>query len=57
MIVKSKFKLVQDIIFFTAVGLFFTALFLSIALFFLPYYVGREVWGRYEIWYINRGEK
>jgi len=54
---KSKFKLVQDIIFFTTVGLFFTVLFLSILIFFLPYYVGREVWGRYEIWYINRGEK
>jgi len=54
---KNKLKAIQDIIFFTTVGLFFTALFLSIALFFLPYYVGREVWNRWEVWYINRGEK
>jgi len=51
---EGKLKIVQDVVFYTTIGIFFTVLLLSIAIFFLPYYVGREVWYRWEVWYMNR---
>ena len=51
---EAKLKTIQDVVFYTTIGIFFTVLLLSIALFFLPYYVGREVWNRLEVWYMNK---
>tara|TARA_R100000231_G_scaffold97194_2_gene72684 strand:+ start:1797 stop:1952 length:156 start_codon:yes stop_codon:yes gene_type:complete len=48
---------IRDIIFFTFVGLGVIIIFGWITLIFLPYYIGREVWQRYENWYINKGRK
>lgn len=45
---------VRDIIFFSVVGLAFIIIFGWIMIMFLPYYIGREVWQRFELWYIKK---
>tara|TARA_R110000823_G_scaffold5206_8_gene20653 strand:+ start:97 stop:261 length:165 start_codon:yes stop_codon:yes gene_type:complete len=50
----NKFKFAQDAVFFITVGFVWVVLILSIALFFLPYYLLREVWNCYETWQINK---
>ena len=50
----SRFKFVQDILLYTAVGLSFVVLLLLIILFFLPYYLCRALLIRFESWQMNR---
>jgi len=50
----NRFKFVQDILLYTAVGLSFVVLLLLIILFFLPYYLCRALLIRFESWQMNR---
>ena len=50
----SLFSAVRDKFFFFAVGLVFLLVFGWILILFLPYYMGRNIWERFEIWYINK---
>ena len=45
---------IRDIFFYTLVGLLFLALFGWILIIFLPYYFGRAIWEKFELWYINK---
>ena len=45
----------KDVFFYTWLGVLFFILFGWITIIFLPYFLGREVWQRYENWYINKG--
>jgi len=54
---NSIFDTVRDVSFFTVVGLLFLALFGWILIIFLPYYFGRAIWEKFELWYINRLKK
>ena len=45
---------VRDIFFFSCVGIIFLVIFGWILLVFMPYYLGREIWHRFENWYINK---
>ena len=47
----------RDVFFFTFVGLIFLAIFGWILLVFLPYYFGKAVWEKFELWYMNRLQK
>lgn len=47
----------RDVFFFTFVGLIFLAIFGWILLVFLPYYFGKAIWEKFELWYINRLQK
>lgn len=44
----------RDIVFFSCVGIMFLVIFGWIILMFLPFYLGREIWQRFENWYINK---
>tara|TARA_Y100000114_G_C11740562_1_gene318724 strand:- start:1230 stop:1442 length:213 start_codon:yes stop_codon:yes gene_type:complete len=47
---KSNFKKIQDVFFYTFLGLIFLLIFGWIILVFLPYYLGRQVWEKIETW-------
>ncbi len=51
---NSILNTIRDIFFFTVVGLLFLALFGWILIVFLPYYFGRAIWEKFELWYINK---
>ena len=47
---KNNIKAIQDVIFFSTIGL----LCLSIVIFVIPFYLGKEAWFRFETWLINK---
>ena len=47
----------RDVFFYTFLGLFFLLIFGWILIIFLPYYFGKAVWEKFELWYINRLQK
>ena len=49
-IMKNNLKAIQDVIFFSTIGL----LCLSIVIFVIPFYLGKEAWIRFENWLINK---
>jgi hypothetical protein len=48
------FDSLRDVFFYTFVGIIFIVIFGWILIVFLPYYLGREIWQRFELWYINK---
>ena len=48
------FKRTRDIIAFTLMGILFVIVVFAFYIVFLPYYLGREVWHRWEKFYINK---
>jgi|TARA_B100001939_G_C16464984_1_gene414624 hypothetical protein len=50
-------KKLQDIFFYTFLGMIFLVIFGWIIILFLPYYFGRAIWERFENWYVKKGEK
>ena len=44
----------RDIVFFSCVGTIFVITVIVFYVIFLPYYLGREIWQRFENWYINK---
>ena len=55
--IENILDTLRDVFFFTVVGLLFLALFGWILIIFLPYYFGRAIWEKFELWYINRLQK
>ena len=47
---KGIFRTIQDVVFYTLIGLIFLIIFGWIMLVFLPYYLGRQVWEKVETW-------
>ena len=47
----------RDVFFYTFLGLFFLLIFGWILIIFLPYYFGKAVWEKFELWYLNRLQK
>ncbi len=47
---KGFFTTIQDVFFYTLIGLIFLIIFGWIMLVFLPYYLGRQVWEKIETW-------
>jgi len=44
----------RDIIFYSFIGFLFLVLFSWIFILCLPYYMGREIWQRFDKWYVNK---
>tara|TARA_R100001460_G_scaffold8441_5_gene20898 strand:+ start:3210 stop:3428 length:219 start_codon:yes stop_codon:yes gene_type:complete len=56
-ITNNKYKFfdkLRDVFFYTFVGIIFIVIFGWILIVFLPFYLGREIWQRFELWYINK---